>query len=120
MKKKLWVQTLIVVLLFLAGGLLSGQLRPETFDIGDYSNADIAALEEIFAQTQANEDLVHLVKALAWQYKAVGNETVADKLIDYGQILLDRAKAEKVDLEFVDNPDHMLQVLKIVRELGAK
>lgn len=120
MKKKMWVQTLIVVLLFLAGGLLSGQLRPETFDIGDYSNADIAALEETFVQTQANEDLVHLVKALTWQYKVVGNEAVADKLIDYGQMLLDRAKAGVVDLETVDNPDHMLQVLKIVRELGAR
>lgn len=116
----MWVQTLVVVLLFLAGGLLSGQLRPETFDIGDFSAVDIAAAEENFVRTQSNEDLVHLVKALTWQYKAVGNETVADKLIDYGQILLDRAKAEEVDLELVDNPNHMLQVLKIVRELGAK
>lgn len=119
MKKKMWVQTLIVVMLFLAGGLLSGQLQPEVFDIGDYSNADIAALEESFIQTQTNEDLVHLLKALAWQYKVNGNEAVADKLIDYGQMLLDRAKVEEVDLEFVDDPDHMLQVLKIVRELGA-
>ena len=120
MKKKMWVQTLIVVLLFLAGGLLSGQLQSETFDIGDYSAVDIAAAEATFAQTQTNDDLVHLVKALAWQYKAAGNEAISDKLIDYGQMLLDRAKAEQVDLEFADDPDHMLQVLKIVRELGAK
>lgn len=120
MKKKMWVQTLVVVLLFLAGSLLSGQLQGEKFDIGDYSAVDIAAAEASFAETQTNVDLVHLVKALTWQYKVAENESVAEKLTSYGQLLLDRAKAEEVDLETVDDPDHMLQVLKIVRELGAR
>lgn len=120
MKKRLWIQTLIVVMLFMAGVLLSGQLQPKTFDIGDYSAVDIAEAEEEFIQTQTNEDLVHLIKALCWQYRVAENESVAAELTEYGQLLLDRAKAETVDLEFVDDPDHMLQVLEIVRELGAR
>ena len=43
-----------------------------------------------------------------------------EPLVRYGQALLDRAKAETVDLETVDDPDVMLQVLRVVRRVGAK
>ena len=38
----------------------------------------------------------------------------------YGQELLDRAKAETVDLETVDDTEIMLKVLKVIRSTGAK
>ena len=120
MKKVMWIQTAAVALAFLAVILLSGQLRQEAFDIGDLSSVDVAAAEAQFAQSQSNEDLVLLVKALCWQYCAGGNEAAAQPLRDYGQQLLDRAKAETIDLERADNPEHMLQVLRVVRALGAR
>lgn len=119
MKKKMFIQTLLISLLCVAGCLLSGQMRQEVFDIGDYSGVDIPAAEECFAQSQSNEDLIGLLKALCWRYNEAESDETAALIVHYGQILLDRAKAGTVDLEFVDNPEHMLQVLKIVRRLGA-
>lgn len=120
MKKKMTIQTLIVVLLFLAGTLLIGQPQQETFDIGDFSTANPDTLEAAFVESQTNEDLVALVKALCWRYRVAEDETVAEPLRTYGQMMLERAKAETMDLEYVDNPEHMLQVLKVIRELGAR
>lgn len=120
MKKIMWIQTAAVALAFLVVILLSGQLRQEEFDIGDLSGVDVAAAEAQFVQSQSNEDLVSLVKALCWQYCIAENDAVAEPLRAYGQLMLDRAKAETIDLEHVDNPEHMLQVLRVVRELGAR
>lgn len=120
MKKKMTIQTAIVVLLFLAGTLIAGQPQQDAFDIGDFSTADIGALETAFTETQSNEDLVVLVKALCWRYRVAQDTAAAQPLRSYGQMMLDRAKAETIDLEYVDDPEHMLQVLKVVRELGAR
>ena len=118
--KKMTLMTTVVALLFLAATLLGGQLQQKPFDIGDLSGVDVAAAEAAFVQSQSNEDLVKLVKALCWRYAAAEDESVAEPLVKYGQMMLDRAKAETLDLEFADDPDHMLQVLEVVRGLGAK
>lgn len=119
--KKMTVQTLLLALAFLAATLIGGQLQQEkAFDIGDLSTVDIAQAEAAFEQSQSNEDLVKLVKALCWRLRVAEDEAASEPLAAYGQLLLDRAKAEQVDLEYVDNPDHMLQVLAVIRELGAQ
>ena len=63
---------------------------------------------------------MQLVKALCWRYRTAEDESAETMLKSYGQLMLDRAKAEEIDLEFADDPDHMLQVLKVIRELGAR
>lgn len=118
--KKMTLMTTLVALLFLLATLFGGQLQQKPFDIGDMSGVDIAAAETAFLQNQTNENLVKLVKALCWRYAAAEDESVAESLVEYGQMMLDRAKAEAIDLEYVDDPDHMLQVLAVIRELGAK
>lgn len=118
--KKMTLMTTVVALLFLMATLFGGQLQTKPFDIGDLSGVDIAAAEAAFAQSQTNEDLVKLVKALCWRYAAAEDESVKEPLVKYGQMMLDRAKEDTIDLEYVDNSDHMLQVLSVIRELGAK
>ena len=118
--KKMTLMTMVVALMFLAATLLGGQLQQKPFDIGDLSGVDIAAAEAAFEQSRSNEDLVKLVKALCWRYRAAEDASAAEPLVHYGQMMLDRAKAEEIDLEFVDDANHMLQVLEVIRELGAK
>ena len=118
--KRMLMQSLLLAVLFVAVTLFGGQFQQEVFDIGDLSGVDVKAAEAAFIQSQSNEDLVRLVKALCWRYRMVEDETVIQPFMTYGQIMLDRAKAEEIDLEFVDDPEHMLQVLDVLRELGVK
>lgn len=120
MKTNMTVATLVMIALALAGTLLFGGFREEPFVIGDWSGVDIPQAEADFAASGSNEDLVLLVKALCWRLEAAGDESAWEPLARYGQALLDRAKAETVDLETVDDPDVMLQVLRVVRRVGAK
>ena len=120
MKTKMTVMTVFMIILLTAGTLLTGQFKEEPFDIGDFSHVRIEEAEEAFEISQTNEDLVFLCKALAWQLEVKQNENVRDKLNQYGQELLDRAKAEAVDLETVDDTEIMLKVLKVIRSTGAK
>ena len=120
MKVNMTVATLVMIALALAGTLLFGGFQEEPFEIGDWSGVDIARTEAEFAASGSNEDLVLLVKALCWRLEVAGDESAREPLLDYGQELLDRAKAETGDLETVDDPDVMLQVLRVVRQVGAK
>ena len=120
MKVNMTVATLVMIALALAGTLLFGGFQEEPFEIGDWSGVDIVRTEAEFAASGSNEDLVLLVKALCWRLEVAGDESAREPLLDYGQELLDRAKAETVDLETVDDPDVMLQVLRVVRQVGAK
>jgi len=119
MKRMVW-QSLLLAALFLAATLFGGQFQQDTFNIGNLAGVDVKAAEAAFQQTQSNEDLVALVKALCWRHQVAEDETVTQPLMSYGQIMMDRAKAEEMDLEFVDDPEHMLQVLDVLRELGVK
>lgn len=120
MKKNMTAATLLMVALALAGTLLAGNLRQTPFEIGDYSGVDIAQAEADFAASGSNEDLILLLKALCWRYQVQGEEAAREPLLGYGQMLLDRARAETVDLETLDEPDVMLQVLEVIRGVGAR
>lgn len=120
MKRKMTVMTLIMAVIMLAATFFVGQYQSKPFDIGDYSQINIEEAEQQFAASQTNEDLVLLCKALSWRIEVGGDETAKEKLNHYGQLLLDRAKEESIDLETVDDPDIMLAVLRVIRETGAK
>jgi hypothetical protein len=120
MKRKMTVLTVGMMLLLTVATLLTGQFKEEPFEIGDYSHVDLEEAKQTFETSQTNEDLVLLCKALSWQMEIGQNDSLREELRHYGQLLLDRAKAETVDLEKVDDPEIMLKVLKVIRSTGAK
>ena len=112
--------TAVMAGVMLVSTLLFGSLRHNSFDIGDYSGVDIQTAEAAFSTSQSNEDLVLLVEALCWRYQAANDVEAREPLMRYGQVLLDRAKAETVDLETIGQPENLLQVLQVIRELGVR
>ena len=120
MKRKMTMMTIAMAVIMLAATLFVGQYQSKPFDIGDYSQVSIEEAEQQFAASQTNEDLVFLCKALSWRAEIAADEQAKEKLNHYGQLLLDRAKEESVDLETIDDPDIMLAVLRVIRETGAK
>lgn len=120
MKRKMTAMTIAMAVLMIIATLVTAEFQPRPFDIGDYSQANIEEAEKQFASSQTNEDLVLLCKALSWRIEIAGEAEAGEKLNHYGQLLLDRAKEESVDLEEVDDPEVMLAVLKVIRETGAK
>lgn len=120
---KIRAATALMLALLVFGTLLAGMLRrsSERFDIGDYSAADVAAVREVWEQSGENADLVALLKVLSYRYVVLGEEDLAPELRSRGQELLDRAKAGEADLEALDDKrGALLQVLAVIRELGAK
>lgn len=120
MKKTMLIATVAMIGVMLASMMLFGNLGSKVFDIGDYSCVDVQQAEVAFEASQSNEDLVLLVSALCWRYKALEDEEAQAALIHYGQLLLDRAKAETIDLEKMDADGGLLQVLEVLRELGVR
>ena len=112
----------VMLVLLAVGSLLAAHMRQnqEPFDIGDYSAADLPGAQAAFEESQANGDLVTLVKILCYRWKVQGDETAKSDIILYGTLLLDRARAGDIDLEKADDPDIMLRVLAVVREAGAR
>lgn len=113
----------IIFALMLAGLLavtyISSSLRQkdQPFDIGDFSDADRAAAEAAFAEDGSDDSLISLLKILCYQYKIDGDETAVPLIRQYGQELLDRAKAGSVDLEQKDREQNgaVLQILNVIR-----
>ena len=120
MKQRMTILTIGMAILVVVATLLTAQFQPKPFDIGDYSHVDIAEAEAEFEQTKTNDSLVYLCKALSWRAEVAGEEGAREKLRYYGQLLLDRAKEEMIDLEHADDPDVMLAVLRVIRETGAR
>lgn len=112
----------VMLVLLAVGSLLAAHMRQsqEPFDIGDYSAADLPGAQAAFEESQANGDLVTLVKILCYRWKGEGEETAKSLLVRYGGLLLERAKAGEIDLEKADDPEVMLQVLAAVREAGVR
>ncbi len=90
------------------------------FDIGDLSGADPEMALSAFRESDSPEDLVDLLKILCYRYKIEGDEAVLPDIRTYGQELLDRAKAQTVDLEKMDRDGDILQILNVIRSTGAK
>ena len=113
--------SLILVLLFLAGSLGGFFYREShrAFDIGDYSQVNIQAAEDAFRSDGSNKALVLLVKALCFRREALGERDWEDKLLAYGRELYARARTETIDLQTADDENVMLQVLSVLRDMGA-
>jgi len=111
-----------VMILLLLVGTWAGFLYRESgraFDIGDFSQVNIPAAEEAFRSGGSNEALVLLVKALCFRREALGERGWEGKLLAYGRELYARARNETVDLQTVDDEKTMLQVLAVLRDVGA-
>ena len=122
--KKSWVYLIFVLMMvmLLAVTVIAVRLRQEDkpFDIGDLSGADPENALSVYRESGSAEDLVDLLKILCYRYKINGDETVLPDIRTYGQELLDRAKAQTVDLEKMDQNGDILQILNVIRGTGAK
>lgn len=111
----------IMLVLLLAGTLVGSMMlrsqRP--FNIGDYRHVNIQDAEEVFRQTGSNESLVLLLKALCFRQESLGENSWTGQLLSYGQELYARARAETIDLQTADQEQILLQVLAVLRAVGA-
>ena len=64
---------------------------------------------------------MYLLKTLSYHYVLQEEEALGPEIRALGQELFDRARAGTADLEALDDEEGtLLQVLSVVRQLGAK
>ena len=121
-KSSVYLIFVLMMVMLLAVTVVAVRLRQEEkpFDIGDFSGADAEKALSVYRESGSAEDLVDLLKILCYRYKIEGDETVLPDIRSYGQELLDRAKAQTVDLEKMDQNGDILQILNVIRGTGAK
>ncbi len=95
------------------------QKQQQPFGLGDYSDADVAALEESFDRSGSDKDLVELLKALCYQAEVADNHSMDGDIAKYGSELLSRAKAGETDLSLLDEETVMLELIGLIKEYGA-
>ena len=123
MKKTTVYLIFILMLVLLAAVTWIAGVKRESerpFDIGDLSGADPAEAEKAWEESGSAEDLVSLLKILCSRYKIEGDGSVVPDIRNYGQKLLDMAKAQTADLEKMDENGDILQILNVIRSTGAK
>lgn len=111
----------ILVLLMIVGTLIASQLKQQAsiFDIGDYSAISVDDAEAAYQNSKSTNDLLLLLKTLAYRQEVLGEKSLKNKIADYGTLLLDRAKTQDLDLSKLDEEHIMLQLLRIIRQAGA-
>ncbi len=95
------------------------QRESEPFGLGDYSDVDVVAMEQSFAESGTDSDLTELLKALCYRVEVLDDETVIADIEFYGTELLDRAKQGSTDLSLLDDEAVMLELLETIRRYGA-
>ena len=121
-KSSVYLIFVLMMVVLLAVTVVAVRLRQgeKPFDIGDLSGADPEKALSAYRESGSAEDLVDLLKILCYRYKIEGDETVLTDIRTYGQELLDRAKAQTVDLEKMDQNGDILQILNVIRGTGAR
>ena len=121
-KSTVYVVFILMLVLLAAVTWIAGVKRESErpFDIGDLSGADPAEAEKAWQESGSAEDLVSLLKILCYRYKIEGDGSVVPDIRNYGQKLLDMAKARTADLEKMDENGDILQILNVIRSTGAK
>ena len=121
-KSTVYVVFILMLVLLAAVTWIAGAKRESErpFDIGDLSGADPAEAEKAWQESGSAEDLVSLLKILCYRYKIEGDGSVVPDIRNYGQKLLDMAKARTADLEKMDENGDILQILNVIRSTGAK
>lgn len=121
-KSTVYLIFVLMMVMLLAVTLVAVRFRQEEkpFDIGNLSGADAEKALSDYRESDSAEDLVDLLRILCYRYKIEGDETVLPDIRNYGQELLDRAKAQTVDLEKMDRDGDILQILNVIRSTGAK
>lgn len=111
----------ILVLLMIVGTLIASQLKQQAsiFDIGDYSAISVDDAEAAYKNSKSTNDLLLLLKTLAYRQEVLGEKNLNNKIANYGTLLLDRAKTQDLDLSKLDEEHIMLQLLRIIRQAGA-
>jgi len=115
-----------IVLSFILGFIMIAQLfiiaghnrSNQEFDIGDYSNYDLAVIEHQYLKSPTNENLLILIKVLCYEAE-VNNKGCSDLIKKYGTELFSRAKRNEINLDKIDDEDIMLQIVSVLRKHGA-
>lgn len=121
-KGKMTAYSLLMIVLVLTSALIAGEMRNRETEwyFGEWNPSALDAAHAAYQADDSNENLATLLKGLCWQYKLQGDESVKPQLLSLGQQLLDRAKSETADLEQMDGDGVMTQVLRVIREVGAR
>ena len=121
-KSSVYLVFALMMVLLMAVTLISSRIRDanKPFDIGDLSGIDRVEAEKTFQESGSDGSLIAFLKVLCYDYKIEGDETVIPQIREYGQMLLDRAKAGSIDLEKMDKDGDILQILDVIRSTGAK
>ena len=114
-----WSSGFLLLFLAVAWAGQFFQASRRAFDIGDYSHVNIQAAAADFRDNGTNEALVQLVKALCFRREVLGEREWEEELLACGRELYIRARNDTVDLQTVDDEKVMLQVLSVLREIGA-
>lgn len=93
--------------------------QPE-FQLGDFSGVSVEEKQKAFEESQSSEDLVELLKVLCYQAVVEENKAVEPLIVEYGTLLYDRARAEEVDLSTLGDDETMLELLRWIKNFGAK
>ena len=114
--------TVLVAVFGILGILFTGVLErgSRPFGLGDYSGADLTALEAAYDQSGADGDLVELLKALCYRAEVEGDTGVGEEIARYGTELFDRARAEETDLSTLDEEPVMLELIGYLHDYGAQ
>ena len=118
-KMTVWFSAFLLLFLAVAWAGQLFQASRRAFDIGDYSYVDIQAAAAEYRKNDTNEALVLLIKALCFRREVLGKREWEEDLLAYGRELYTRAREETVDLQTVDDEKVMLQVLSVLRDMGA-
>ncbi len=108
----------LITLLILFVGKSEKDQQP--FGLGDYSGADLEELKIQYEATQSNESLVELLSALCYKAEVLKDESVIPLIAQYGTVLFNRAREEKVDLQKIDSEERMLELIRWIKMYGAK
>lgn len=84
--------------------------------LGDFSTYSLTEVQQAYQDTPDNNNLLLLLKVLAWRAEVQDDAEAISLIPQYRQILLDRARAEEVDLQTLDEEDIMLALLSILND----
>ena len=113
--------TVLLCTVFCIVAARTARERDKEFGLGDYSEASIEEYEDSFANDPSSENLVELLKALCFKAEVQKEQSVISKIEKYGTILYDRARAEEIDLEKMDDEKGtILELLGYLKKYGAK
>lgn len=111
-----------LLLLMLLGSLLAVGIRDwrEPFRLPRSWQGDAARLEAAYEAQGGAQELIALLKALAFEAQSEDGAACREKTARFGGLLLDMARRGEVDLERADDQGEMRLLLRAIRAAGAR